>query len=56
MIKYQRLTLLDREEISRQIASGQSIQEIAKNLNRHQVLYLERFDDLQYNEMITGPY
>ena len=34
MIKYQRLTLLDREEISRQIASGQSIQEIAKNLNR----------------------
>ena len=34
MIKYQRLTLLDREEISRQIASGQSIQVIAKNLNR----------------------
>ena len=34
MIKYQRLTLLDREEISRQIASGQSVQEIARNLNR----------------------
>jgi len=34
MVKYQRLTLLDREEVSRQIASGQSIREIARNLNR----------------------
>jgi len=34
MIKYQRLTLLDREEISRQIVLGLSIQKIARNLSR----------------------
>ena len=57
MIKYQRLTLLDREEISRQIASAQSTQEIARNLKiGHQVRYPERFNGLRYNEMITGPY
>jgi len=34
MVKYQRLTLLEREEISRLIASGNSLRNIAKNLCR----------------------
>jgi IS30 family transposase len=34
MIKYQRITLIEREEISRYIASGYSIRKIALNLNR----------------------
>ena len=34
MVKYQRLILIEREEISRHIASGCSIRIIAKNLNR----------------------
>lgn len=34
MIKYQRLILIEREEISRQLASGRSIRTIARNLNR----------------------
>ena len=34
MIKYQRLTMLEREEISRQIASGDSLRKIAKSLYR----------------------
>ena len=34
MVKYQRLILIEREEISRQLASGCSIRTIAKNLNR----------------------
>lgn len=34
MIRYQRITLQEREEISRQIASGYSIRKIAQNLNR----------------------
>ena len=34
MNKYERLTFLEREEISRQIASGHSIRDIAKDLNR----------------------
>ena len=34
MIKYQRITLMEREEISRYIASGYSIRKIAQSLNR----------------------
>ena len=34
MIKYQRITLLEREEISRQIASGRSLRMIALSLRR----------------------
>jgi len=34
MQKYQRITLIEREEISRQIASGYSNRQIAKNLER----------------------
>ena len=34
MVKYQRITLLEREEISRFIASGYSIRKVAKHLNR----------------------
>lgn len=34
MVKYQRLILIEREEMSRQIASGCSIRTIAKNINR----------------------
>lgn len=34
MVKYQRLILIEREEISRQLASGYSIRRIAKNLDR----------------------
>lgn len=34
MVKYHRLTLFEREEISRQMASGQNIRAIARNLNR----------------------
>ena len=35
MIKYQRLTLIEREEISRQIASGYSMRSVAIYLNRN---------------------
>lgn len=34
MVKYQRLTITEREEISRYIAAGASLRTIAKNLNR----------------------
>lgn len=34
MINYKRLTLIEREEISRLLASGYSIRKISKNLNR----------------------
>ena len=34
MVKYQRLMLIEREEISRQLASGFSIHKIAESLNR----------------------
>jgi IS30 family transposase len=34
MVKYQRLTMIEREEISRQIASGESLRRIATNLQR----------------------
>lgn len=34
MIKYQRITLVEREEISRQIASGYSLRKIAQGINR----------------------
>jgi IS30 family transposase len=34
MVKYQRLIFIEREEISRQLASGYGIRTIAKNLNR----------------------
>ncbi len=34
MVKYQRLTMIEREEISRQIASGCSIRKIAASINR----------------------
>ena len=34
MVKYQRLTMLEREEISRQIASGDSLRGIARNIGR----------------------
>ena len=34
MVKYQRLTVIEREEISRQIASGTSLREIAQCLHR----------------------
>ena len=34
MIKYQRITLMEREEISRHIASGYSIRKVAQNLDR----------------------
>ncbi len=34
MVKYQRLTMLEREEISRQIASGNSLRAIARSIGR----------------------
>ena len=34
MVKYQRFTLIEREEISRQIASGDSLRKIARSLCR----------------------
>jgi len=34
MVKYQRLTVLEREEISRQIASGYNLRAIAASLRR----------------------
>lgn len=34
MIKYKRLTMIEREEISRQIASGNSLRVIARNIGR----------------------
>ena len=34
MVKYQRITVVEREEISRQIASGNSLRKIAKSLHR----------------------
>ncbi|OGX46878.1 MAG: transposase [Omnitrophica WOR_2 bacterium RIFOXYA2_FULL_38_17] len=34
MAKYQRLKCFEREEISRQVASGKSLREVAKNLHR----------------------
>jgi IS30 family transposase len=34
MIKYQRITLMEREEISRYVASGYSIRKISQSLNR----------------------
>ena len=34
MVKYQRITLMEREEISRYIASGYSSRKIAQSLNR----------------------
>ncbi len=34
MIKYKRLTFIEREEISRRIASGESLRRIATNLQR----------------------
>ncbi len=42
MVKYQRITLLEREEISRNIASGCSIQEIAQSLTILTSGYQER--------------
>lgn len=34
MVNYKRINLMEREEISRQIASGDSLRKIAKSLNR----------------------
>lgn len=34
MVKYKRLTMIEREEISRQVAAGYSLRKIASNLHR----------------------
>ena len=40
MVKYQRITIIEREEISRGVASGHSMRKIAKSLIGRQALSL----------------
>ena len=59
MAKYQRLTLIEREEISRQIASGNSLNDIAQSLCRatstiSREIRQSRVVNLKYYRAIVG--
>ncbi|HUD06782.1 MAG TPA: helix-turn-helix domain-containing protein [Candidatus Saccharimonadales bacterium] len=49
MKNYKRLSLIEREEVSRGLASGQTLREIASGLDRHPSTVSREMSRLRYN-------